>query len=194
MGKVMLVIVCLVGCSPSACLKMFRVMYYRFCANRWIQLMHCIRSFIRSGFYLTFWKKKKKLREGSRSLVKFTQVICARSGPGFSFPDSHDQASSITVQYLSARAMHALTIQQLSWSFYLMPKARETQAGRQTACSRWLRAIFPNSMLTLSVLVCMQLITSFQIFGCKNRACVAIGHGFFWDSEDLWAVVIFCEL
>ena len=49
-------------------------------------------------------------------------------------------------------------------------------------------------MLTLSVLVCMQLITRFQIFGCKNRVCVAIRHGFFRDSEDLWAVVIFSEL
>ena len=97
MGKVMLVEVCLAGCLPSACLKMFRVMYYRFCANRWIQLMHCMRSFIRNGFYLIVWKKKNKLRERSKSLVKFTQVICARLGPGFSFPDSHDRASSITL-------------------------------------------------------------------------------------------------
>ena len=48
-------------------------------------------------------------------------------------------------------------------------------------------------MLTLSMLVCMQLITNFQIFGCKNRVCVAIGHGFFRDSEDSEAVVILCE-
>lgn len=57
MGKVMLVEVCLAGCSPSACLKMFRVTYYRFCANRWIQLMHEI---FHKEWFLSYSLKKEK--------------------------------------------------------------------------------------------------------------------------------------
>lgn len=96
MGKVMSVGECLVRRSLSACLKTFRVMYTVLCQQ--MDSTDALHEIFHKEWFLSYsLKKEKKLRERSRSLVKFTQVICARLGPGFSFPDSHDRAFSITL-------------------------------------------------------------------------------------------------